>query len=224
MQPTCRHVPPRYGSFSTTTVFKPSSPARIAATYPPGPLPIIATSYFATRSLPSAGARTGESSTSSPQSHSKKARGGQADKTGRRAFALRTSSQTEKKPPALTAQTAASQQTLNFNSRPPPSQPPPCLRPLPAYCSFRTLEEYQPEHRSCEFRSSLSTAAPARPPGFLPVLQDVQPDSRARNGWEIALFQDDAVVHLVARCDKSQRAHRHFLLISYAAPRPRFLF
>ena len=32
---------------------------------------------------------------------------------------------TEKKPPALTAQTAASQQTLNFNSRPPPEQPPP---------------------------------------------------------------------------------------------------
>src|SRR5712692_987707 len=55
MQPTCRHVPPRYGSFSTTIVFKPSSPARIAATYPPGPLPIIATSYLATRSLPSVG-------------------------------------------------------------------------------------------------------------------------------------------------------------------------
>src|SRR5216683_6049724 len=60
MQPTCRQVPPRYGSFSTTTVFSPSSPARIAATYPPGPLPIIATSYFATRSLPSAAARTGD--------------------------------------------------------------------------------------------------------------------------------------------------------------------
>ena len=29
-------------------VFSPSSPARIAATYPPGPLPIIATSYLAT--------------------------------------------------------------------------------------------------------------------------------------------------------------------------------
>jgi len=41
-------------------------------------------------------------------------RGGQADKTGR---------QTDKKPPARTAQTAASQQTSNFNSRPPPSQP-----------------------------------------------------------------------------------------------------
>src|SRR2546430_4510419 len=55
MQPTCRHVPPRNGSFSTTTVFSPSSPARIAATYPPGPLPIIATSYFATLNLPSVG-------------------------------------------------------------------------------------------------------------------------------------------------------------------------
>src|SRR5205823_8256265 len=52
MQPTCRQVPPRNGSFSTTLVFRPSSPARIAATYPPGPLPIIATSYLATRSLP----------------------------------------------------------------------------------------------------------------------------------------------------------------------------
>src|SRR5258708_24602327 len=53
MQRTCRQVPPRNGSFSTTTVLRPSSPARMAATYPPGPLPIIATSYFATRSLPS---------------------------------------------------------------------------------------------------------------------------------------------------------------------------
>src|SRR6267378_2571469 len=60
MHPTCKQVPPRNGSFSTTTVFSPSSPARIAATYPPGPLPIIATSYFATRSLPSTGARTGD--------------------------------------------------------------------------------------------------------------------------------------------------------------------
>src|SRR5262249_46535824 len=57
MQPTCRQVPPRYGSFSTTIVFNPNSPARMAATYPPGPLPIIATSYFATLNLPSAGTR-----------------------------------------------------------------------------------------------------------------------------------------------------------------------
>src|SRR5215471_1708231 len=52
MHPTCRQVPPKNGSFSTTTVFSPNSPARIAATYPPGPLPMIATSYFATRTLP----------------------------------------------------------------------------------------------------------------------------------------------------------------------------
>src|SRR5262249_4246787 len=51
------HVPPRYGSFSMTIVFNPNSPARMAATYPPGPLPIIATSYFATLDLPSAGTR-----------------------------------------------------------------------------------------------------------------------------------------------------------------------
>src|SRR5713226_24332 len=122
MQPTWRQVPPRKGSFSTTTVFNPSSPARIAATYPPGPLPIIATSYFATRSLPSAGARPGECSTSSPLPHSKNARGGQADKTRRHLLDSRTPCKTQKKPSALTAQTAASQQTSNFNSGPPPSQ------------------------------------------------------------------------------------------------------
>src|SRR3981189_1570870 len=58
MQPTCKHVPPRNGSFSTTIGFSPSSPARMAATYPPGPLPIIATSYFATLNLPSVGAHS----------------------------------------------------------------------------------------------------------------------------------------------------------------------
>src|SRR5690348_8439586 len=94
MQPTCRHVPPRNGSFSTTMVFRPSSPARIAATYPPGPLPIIATSYLATRSLPSVGPETGEGSALSPQSRSKNLEGNQADKTG---------CQTEKKPPAPSA-------------------------------------------------------------------------------------------------------------------------
>src|SRR6266852_4272974 len=119
MHPTCKQVPPRYGSFSTTTTFRPSSPARIAATYPPGPLPIIATSYFATRSPPSAGARTSESSTSSPKSLSKTARGGQADKMGRQSLDSRTPCKTQKKPPALTAQTAAAQQTSNFNSHPP---------------------------------------------------------------------------------------------------------
>src|SRR5258708_3334849 len=83
MQPTCRQVPPRYGSFSTTIVFRPNSPARIAATYPPGPLPIIATSYFATRSLPCRGGFTPPCSPDgppggsalSPQSHSKKLEG-----------------------------------------------------------------------------------------------------------------------------------------------------
>src|SRR6266480_2878476 len=126
MHPTCKQVPPRYGSFSTTTVFRPSSPARIAATYPPGPLPIIATSYFATRSLPSVGARTGELRPPHRKHTRKRLQGGQADKTGRRRFL--NAFPTEKKPPALTAQTAASQQTLNFNSRPPPEQPPPdCL-------------------------------------------------------------------------------------------------
>src|SRR2546429_512552 len=165
--PTCKQVPPRYGSFSTTTAFRPSSPARIAATYPPGPLPIIATSYFATRSLPSAGARTGESSFSSPQSHSKKSSRGQADKTGRRRSALRTPSQTEKKPPALTAQTAASQQTTNFNSRSPPSQP------LPPYCFCgmlvaRILSGMSASRAKIQRTPVLS--APRKPPVELPFV------------------------------------------------------
>src|SRR5712664_657154 len=129
MHPTCRRVPPRKGSFSTTIVFSPSSPARIAATYPPGPLPIIATSYFATRSLPSAGARTGDQTWCSDCHHTsvtlEETRGGRAKKAVRQSFVLRTPFQTYKKPPAFTAQTAASQQTRNFNSRTPPSQPPP---------------------------------------------------------------------------------------------------
>src|ERR1700730_12745609 len=45
MHPTCRQVPPRNPSFSMTRVFKPHWDARMAATYPPGPLPIIARSY-----------------------------------------------------------------------------------------------------------------------------------------------------------------------------------
>src|ERR1700691_5270009 len=52
MQPTCRQVPPRNGSFSTTAVFSPHWLARIAATYPPGPLPIITRSYLAKPVLP----------------------------------------------------------------------------------------------------------------------------------------------------------------------------
>src|SRR5260370_5210215 len=172
MQPMCRQVPPRKGSCPTTTVFSPRSPARIAATYPPGPLPIIATSYFATRSLPSAGARTGEWNFYPPESHSIDARGGQADKTGRQSFVLRVPcqtfvlrapSQTEKKPPALTAQTAASQQTSNFNSRWPPSQPRPprLLRPASCACpgwigarrrrcsELRVLPRLRNGHRDC---------------------------------------------------------------------------
>src|SRR6266852_3154756 len=123
MHPTCKQVPPRKGSFSTTTVFSPSSPARIAASYPPGPLPIIATSYFATRSLPSAGARTGEPSSSSPKSHSIDARGGQADKRGASLPLGGSLFKTHKKPPTLTAQTAASRQTCNFSSGTRHSQP-----------------------------------------------------------------------------------------------------
>src|SRR3979490_250912 len=95
MHPTCKQVPPRKGSFSTTTVFSPSSPARIAATYPPGPLPIIATSYFATRSLPSAEARTGDQTWRSDCHHTsvtlwKKLEGGRAKKAARQSFVLRT--------------------------------------------------------------------------------------------------------------------------------------
>src|SRR5215472_8640123 len=84
MQPTCKQVPPRKGSFSTTMVFSPSSPARIAATYPPGPLPIIATSYLATRSLPSVGPETGEGSAFSPQSRSKNLEGIRPKRPGAR--------------------------------------------------------------------------------------------------------------------------------------------
>src|SRR6267378_7595628 len=140
MHPTCRQVPPRKGSFSTTTVFSPSSPARIAATYPPGPLQMIATSYFATRSLPSTGARTDDQTWWSDCRHTsvtlEETRGGSGQKARRQPFVLRTPFQTDKKPPALTAQTAASQQTRNFNSRLPPSQPPPGSLLRPARSEF----------------------------------------------------------------------------------------
>src|SRR3954466_109039 len=46
MQPTFKQVPPRSLSFSTSAVLSPSWPARIAATYPPGPEPMITTSNF----------------------------------------------------------------------------------------------------------------------------------------------------------------------------------
>src|SRR5882724_2321539 len=112
MHPTCKQVPPRKGSFSTTIVFSPSSPARIAATYPPGPLPIIATSYFATRSLPSAGARTRDRTWWSDCRHTSVAleetRGGQAKRRGasrsfyechsKRSFYERHSKRTKSRP------------------------------------------------------------------------------------------------------------------------------
>src|SRR5439155_18946930 len=44
IQPMCRQVPPRAGHFSTRAVFSPSCAARMAATYPPGPLPMTVTS------------------------------------------------------------------------------------------------------------------------------------------------------------------------------------
>src|SRR3989338_5457813 len=44
MQPLFKQVPPRL-SFSMRTVFSPACAARMAAIYPPGPAPIIATSY-----------------------------------------------------------------------------------------------------------------------------------------------------------------------------------
>src|ERR1019366_6352817 len=46
MHPTCRQVPPNLSSFSIIAVFRPNWPERIAATYPPGPLPITTKSYF----------------------------------------------------------------------------------------------------------------------------------------------------------------------------------
>src|SRR3954468_809475 len=46
MQPTFKQVPPNSLSFSTRAVFKPSWPERMAATYPPGPEPMITTSNF----------------------------------------------------------------------------------------------------------------------------------------------------------------------------------
>src|ERR1700704_436328 len=108
MHPTCRQVPPRKGSFSTTTVFSPSSPARIAATYPPGPLPIIATSYFATRSLPSTEAQDRRPDLAvglpSHQCHARRNSRGSGQKARRQSFVLGTPFQTDKKPPALTAQ------------------------------------------------------------------------------------------------------------------------
>ena len=44
MQPILRQVPPRLARLSTQAVFIPSCAARMAATYPPGPLPMTMTS------------------------------------------------------------------------------------------------------------------------------------------------------------------------------------
>src|SRR5215471_9407146 len=41
MQPMRRHVPPRSCSFSTQATFRPNCAARMAATYPPGPAPMM---------------------------------------------------------------------------------------------------------------------------------------------------------------------------------------
>ena len=45
IQPTFKHVPPNVSYFSINAVLKPNCAQRIAATYPPGPDPIMATSY-----------------------------------------------------------------------------------------------------------------------------------------------------------------------------------
>src|SRR4051794_30303100 len=45
MQPTRRQVPPSLGCFSISAVFRPYWPPRIAAEYPPGPLPMTMRSY-----------------------------------------------------------------------------------------------------------------------------------------------------------------------------------
>ena len=45
IQPTLRHVPPQYCR-STIIVSRPSWPARMAATYPPGPAPITKVWHF----------------------------------------------------------------------------------------------------------------------------------------------------------------------------------
>src|SRR5438094_9781030 len=71
----------------------------------------------------------------------KKARGESGRKDGSPDLRLQTLSQTEKKPPTLTAQTAASQQTLNFSSRPCASQPWAWPRPPTACCVVLCLGE-----------------------------------------------------------------------------------
>ena len=48
MHPQFKQMPPS-ASRSTTAVFKPNCDARMAVTYPPGPLPRTITSYFMPR-------------------------------------------------------------------------------------------------------------------------------------------------------------------------------
>src|SRR6266404_6702359 len=45
-------------------------------------------------------------------------------------------------------------------------------------------------------------------------------DSGAGNGRKVTLFQNDAMVHLVARGNESQRSHRHFFLVGDSATCP----
>src|ERR1700694_26984 len=79
-------------------------------------------------------------------------------------------SQTEKKPPALTAQTAASQQTSNFNSRSPPSQP------LPPYC-FRGMRVARvPSWMSAsgaKIQRTPARSVPRKPPVELPFVLSI---------------------------------------------------
>ena len=51
IQPTFKQVPPKVSYFSIKAVFIPSCAQRMAATYPPGPEPITATSYFSMTAL-----------------------------------------------------------------------------------------------------------------------------------------------------------------------------
>src|SRR5688500_9505220 len=55
MQPRSPQVPPNRASlsFSTRATFKPSCPALTAATYPPGPEPLIVTSNCSANAFPS---------------------------------------------------------------------------------------------------------------------------------------------------------------------------
>src|SRR6266850_4775734 len=70
-------------------------------------------------------------------------------------------------PPALTAQTAASQQTSNFNSRPPPSQPPLPVLPPEGCCSAPSLRRNGLGRRGGE---NPSYSFFLRPTGILLVL------------------------------------------------------